>query len=334
MKSDWGSRLGGPRASAFSIGSKVRVHFSGFWPGFDPYAFFVPMLETAPFHFDVSVVTKNKADIEFHSVFEGRLRRMHLRLRRRLHRLATGKTLSLQRSNSTSHRKPVRIWFTGENVRPTFTNWDLTLSFDPDSQVAKNVYFPLWWQLFPELVGQPEMSRSGIVERSRRLPLSSFLSSRKGQAGDRKRFACAIISNAEPTRMRAITALQKLGAVDVYGQVTGHPVVDKFEVLSDYQFTICFENSLYPGYVTEKLFDAWSAGSIPLWWGMDRGGYLNQNAVVNLASNENLDSFIDSVASLRSSASVMNEVSSQPLLLRRPSLEKLHQDLMNVFFKQ
>jgi hypothetical protein len=34
-----------------------------------------------------------------------------------------------------------------------------------------------------------------------------------------------------------------------------------------YTFTLTFENTDYPGYVTEKLFHALSAGSIPLYWG-------------------------------------------------------------------
>jgi len=41
----------------------------------------------------------------------------------------------------------------------------------------------------------------------------------------------------------------------------------KCEWLQDYKFHICFENSSYPGYLTEKLFDAYAAGCIPIYWG-------------------------------------------------------------------
>lgn len=37
--------------------------------------------------------------------------------------------------------------------------------------------------------------------------------------------------------------------------------------LEGYKFNICFENSSYPGYLTEKLFDAYNAGCIPIYWG-------------------------------------------------------------------
>lgn len=41
----------------------------------------------------------------------------------------------------------------------------------------------------------------------------------------------------------------------------------KRDVLADYRFTIAFENSELPGYTTEKMIDAWLAGSVPIYWG-------------------------------------------------------------------
>jgi hypothetical protein len=41
----------------------------------------------------------------------------------------------------------------------------------------------------------------------------------------------------------------------------------KRAVLSRYRFAICFENTIFPGYLTEKLFDCLLAGCIPIYWG-------------------------------------------------------------------
>lgn len=41
----------------------------------------------------------------------------------------------------------------------------------------------------------------------------------------------------------------------------------KYEVLSGYEFALCFENMAMKGYVTEKIFDCLYAGTIPLYWG-------------------------------------------------------------------
>jgi hypothetical protein len=41
----------------------------------------------------------------------------------------------------------------------------------------------------------------------------------------------------------------------------------KRTLLSHYRFAICFENTVFPGYLTEKLFDCLLAGCIPIYWG-------------------------------------------------------------------
>lgn len=42
---------------------------------------------------------------------------------------------------------------------------------------------------------------------------------------------------------------------------------DKLVALSKYRFVLCYENTVFPGYVTEKVFDAFFAGSIPIYLG-------------------------------------------------------------------
>ena len=273
-------------------GSRIRVKFVDFWPGFDPNLYFIPLLQATPFFFDTEVCNSGATDLEFHSVFGIKSHRTVRGVKRRLRRLITGRTHSNLDYARVWESKPLRVWFTGENVRPPIGRWDATLSFDADSWMSSNAYFPLWWQLFPELVGVSGGARPGIVPLSRFQPLETFMSNRNGRAGSRDLFACAIISNPEPMRMRAIEALGRIGRVDVFGRVAGRPVEDKFEVFSKYQFALCFENDLYPGYVTEKVFDAWGAGAIPLWWGVDRGDYLNDSAFINLAVHDDLDSFV------------------------------------------
>lgn len=41
----------------------------------------------------------------------------------------------------------------------------------------------------------------------------------------------------------------------------------KRAVLARYRYAICFENTIFPGYLTEKLFDCLLAGCIPIYWG-------------------------------------------------------------------
>jgi hypothetical protein len=45
------------------------------------------------------------------------------------------------------------------------------------------------------------------------------------------------------------------------------PVPSKLETLSQYTFSICFENVILNGWVTEKIFDCFTTGNIPIYWG-------------------------------------------------------------------
>jgi hypothetical protein len=92
-------------------------------------------------------------------------------------------------------------------------------------------------------------------------------------------------------RIKAMVELSKDRIVDLYGKgwrqwwsrramwtsywynrrtlmsIYKGPCKSKFEVLSKYQFCLCFENMSMEGYITEKIFDCIYAGCIPLYLG-------------------------------------------------------------------
>ncbi|MGH7793264.1 MAG: glycosyltransferase family 10 domain-containing protein, partial [Thermodesulfobacteriota bacterium] len=51
------------------------------------------------------------------------------------------------------------------------------------------------------------------------------------------------------------------------------------QTLKEYNFILAFENTDYPGYITEKIIHAFMAGTIPLYWG--GGGYLEETIPSN-----------------------------------------------------
>jgi len=66
--------------------------------------------------------------------------------------------------------------------------------------------------------------------------------------------------------LNRIKPLTKLFASD-YPSYKGS-VKDKISTLESYKFSICFENARdIPGYITEKIFDCFFAGCIPIYWG-------------------------------------------------------------------
>lgn len=57
----------------------------------------------------------------------------------------------------------------------------------------------------------------------------------------------------------------------------------KHALLAQYRFTLTLENFIYPGYVTEKIFDSLAAGSIPVYLGApDIGDFVPREAFIDL----------------------------------------------------
>lgn len=80
-------------------------------------------------------------------------------------------------------------------------------------------------------------------------------------------------------RVRALEFFGARGDIDIYGKgwesfgsqnisrnACGKAGV-KADVVSRYTFSLCFENAIWPGYVTEKIFDAMLVGTIPVYLG-------------------------------------------------------------------
>jgi hypothetical protein len=202
------------------------------------------------------------------------------------------------------------IWYTGENLRPpSDDNWDVTLSFEPDSKINRNIHLPFW------------ATRLGVDVTTAKKSQEFMLTYRSGQSR-RKKFACAFVGNPEPFRLKAIKEIAKLGNVDCYGTAYGKPVKDKMSILNEYQFNICFENDLYPGYVTEKVIESWVGGAIPIWWGLDSMEYLNTDAIFNFALSE-FDNGIEQLGVLMNDRNKLEEMQSSPLLKRKYDYDHL-----------
>ncbi|OGZ53405.1 MAG: hypothetical protein A3B25_02180 [Candidatus Ryanbacteria bacterium RIFCSPLOWO2_01_FULL_48_26] len=80
-------------------------------------------------------------------------------------------------------------------------------------------------------------------------------------------------------RVEALEFFSSFDEVDLYGgrwEKVNRPFIkkiwkgfadDKPATISEYTFALCFENAIWPGYVTEKIFDCMLVGTIPIYWG-------------------------------------------------------------------
>jgi hypothetical protein len=75
------------------------------------------------------------------------------------------------------------------------------------------------------------------------------------------------------------------------------PVAEKLETLALYKYSLCLENSVFAGYISEKIFDCFFAGTIPVYLGApDIARVIPSEAFVDLrqfASYRDLETFLD-----------------------------------------
>lgn len=78
-------------------------------------------------------------------------------------------------------------------------------------------------------------------------------------------------------------------------------IADKMSVLKNYKFSICYENTQnIRGYITEKIFDCFAAGVIPVYWGADNiCDYIPKNCFIDrreFQNNEDLVVYLHSIS--------------------------------------
>lgn len=219
-----------------------------------------------------------------------------------------------------------RIWFSAENIRPPFGfDYDATISFDRDNYGKSNIYGPISYLLLTE---DPSWVDPLLGNR---IDVFSMTSPRSFNPVERKsKLACAFIGNLHNTRLRFIEELRKYGEVDVFGSAVGRPIKDKSSVASQYKFIICFENDLFPGYITEKLVHGYACQGIPLYWGDTREDRVfNKAAYLNLTDFNSIEEFARVVGYL--SKDDYERIWSEPLVQDITPIESMIQDVKRVF---
>jgi len=94
---------------------------------------------------------------------------------------------------------------------------------------------------------------------------------------------------------------------------------NKIDYLRQFKFNLCPENSNSEGYVTEKLFDAFSAGCIPIYWGSNNTpepGIINPDAIIFLSLNGDNTEALKKIKLLNENEAAYNEFISQPIFTK------------------
>lgn len=274
----------------------LKIGFVDFWDEFNmEYNFFTLLLSIQ----NEIIVDHNEPDILFYSVFGN----MH---------------------THSKYEHVFKVYFTGENKRPPIDTADYCLGFDY-LDVENYTRLPLW-MLFVDFF-DCDVSK---IKDPGPLPINKFIfeGAEDSNTDDttRDRFCSFIASNPNCLiRNRCFELLSTYKHVDSAGKFRTNTTelinmnnvnwsISKNVFLKKYKFNICFENSSYPGYFTEKLMQAKLSGTIPIYWGDPKViEECNPNSFINYSLFKNDEDFINEIKRLDTDDIAYKKIRDTPL---------------------
>ena len=171
----------------------------------------------------------------------------------------------------------IRIGYFCENIKPDLSICEWAFGVPWEEDIRDPRYKRIQWHGFdPQLLVK-------CTSRDYTKVLAS-----------KTKFCNFLYSHKVPYREAFFTQLSKYKKVDAPGRsMNNMPGIDsiykgdkweaKKQFLSDYKFTIAFENDIFPGYQTEKMYDAMLSDSIPIYCGDPFiGDVFNGNSFINV----------------------------------------------------
>ena len=196
-----------------------------------------------------------------------------------------------QNNKSFDPNKVVKIFFTGENRRPWNYEAHHAISFD---HLDGNQFYRLPLYVLDNWV----QTKNGVPDMLN-LPMEYA-------KYDDKAWFCGFVAGngASEYRNRMFHMLNEYKSVmsggplfNNIGGVLPRDVKSKIDFFRQCRFSLCFENSSYPGYCTEKLMHGLIARTVPIYWGsptvtMDfqEGSYISRHDFVS--DNSFMDAII------------------------------------------
>ncbi len=192
-----------------------------------------------------------------------------------------------------------KLFYTGENVRPDYKLFDRSLSFDWDDYGGKNLRFPLF-------------RFNGDLEKYHLVPPQP-----QRDVQDKK-FCCMLVSNPNGLeRNEFFDLLSQYKTVDsggAYRNNVGGRVEDKLSFIADYKFVLSFENSMYPGYSSEKVLEPLIAGTVPVYWGNPEiGKDFNEQRIINVHRYSDFRAVVDLLVKLDQDDTLYEQMVRQPV---------------------
>jgi GR25 family glycosyltransferase involved in LPS biosynthesis len=220
-----------------------------------------------------------------------------------------------------------KVYFSGENwEHPTDPSISLFLSSKAQED-ATHMRIPTWMH-FIDWFSKSTTLPTNDTDNPIRMPLHFATTPHPISFDQRKKFCAFVVSNPIcAIRNEAFQHLNTYKPVssggaymnNIGGQLSlkypggGCGDISKHHFFAEHQFTISFENSQSPGYLTEKLLHAKMAGCLPLYWG-DADAEFNPQSFVNLSNIPSADRIIAIVKHLETNPVMCAKIAATPPL--------------------
>ncbi len=221
----------------------------------------------------------------------------------------------------------ISLFHTNENVRYNTFPADFSLSFDLAVDTPNHQRLPYWM----ELVNWDHEGVYGIKNPRYGHPieLSRLMAPLGNRFQIKSKSAVLFASHLNEPRSTLFKAVSKVIPAVGYGPFFDHSIKDhnvsgfmKREIMNNFGFNLCPENSMYPGYYTEKIPEAFMGDCLPLTW-TDANVSIDFNplAFINLAPM--MSNRFEELGAILTSKYALDKFSSQPLLHKMPTLEPI-----------
>jgi alpha(1,3/1,4) fucosyltransferase len=187
-----------------------------------------------------------------------------------------------------------KCFYTGEN-KSIIKDANLNLTFQNTSKY-NNIRLPLWI-----LYGYDKKMQ--LVKK------------------ESEDFCCFVYSNNVKHRNAFCRKLSNYKKVDCGGGClnnVGGKVKNKLEFQKKYKFCIAYENSVQPGYTTEKILQAYQSNCIPIYYGSETiKDDFNPKTFINAHDFDNNNDLINYIKKVDTDESLYNSYMNKPIFSKK-----------------
>lgn len=282
----------------------VRIYFLSFWEGFDMENNFISNIIKKDYNI---VIDKENPEYVFFTRFDSEIYKYQC----------------------------VRIFYNAENFAPDFNLCDYAIGFDEIAFGDRYIRYPLYLISDYTYYANDNYEQDFIRATQKHLNPQSVLAEKEG-------FCSMVVSRSDCEEREEFFALlnqyKTVASGGRWKNNVGGPVADKFEFCKKYKFSIAFENSSTPGYTTEKLMQAFGAGTVPIYFGNPHiNEEFNTKSFVNVHDYQSFEEVVDAVKKIDQNDELYLDMLGEPAFVegmveaKRIELEKF---IINIFSQE